>query len=63
MIISRIAFNGKPTNYLKIDDVVSRSAQPKKADFAWLKEQGVTDVFNFRTMIVSGLFFFRARMC
>ena len=51
------AFAGKPDNYLKIDDTVSRSAQPKKEDFAWLKEQGVTDVFNFRTMYVPDIDF------
>ena len=55
--IQSISFNGKPNNYLKIDETVSRSAQPKKEDFKWLKEQGVTDVFNFRTMIVSGVDF------
>lgn len=45
-----VSFTGKPSNYLKIDDFVSRSAQPEAADFDWLKEEGVTDVFNFRTM-------------
>lgn len=55
--IQNISFNGKPNNYAKIDETVSRSAQPKKEDFAWLKEQGVTDVFNFRTMHVSGVDF------
>jgi protein tyrosine phosphatase (PTP) superfamily phosphohydrolase (DUF442 family) len=52
MNISRIMFTGKPSNYVKIDDVVSRSAQPQKADFDWLKDEGVTDVFNFRTASV-----------
>lgn len=52
-----IVFRGQPNNYLKIDDTVSRSAQPKAEDFKWLKEQGVTDVINFRTMYVSGLDF------
>lgn len=47
-------FKGKPNNYRKIDNVVSRSAQPKEEDFKWLKEQGVTDVINFRTMYVAG---------
>ena len=46
-----VSFCGKPRNYSKIDDNVSRSAQPQKADFKWLKEQGVTDVINFRFMI------------
>lgn len=52
-----IIFRGKPDNYLKIDNIVSRSAQPKAEDFKWLKEQGVTDVINFRTMYVSNLDF------
>lgn len=47
-------FKGKPENYQKIDNTLSRSAQPKADDFKWLKEQGVTDVVNFRTMIVEG---------
>lgn len=44
-------FRGKPNNYAKIDDVVSRSAQPREEDFIWLKNQGVTDIINFRTMV------------
>jgi len=47
---SNINFCGKPENYAVIDKYLSRSAQPNKDDFAWLKEQGVTDVINFRTM-------------
>ena len=47
---SNINFLGKPSNYAKIDNYVSRSAQPQKEDFSWLKEQGVTDIINFRTM-------------
>ena len=51
----RIAFNtvnfcGQPDNYAIIDNYISRSAQPKQEDFQWLKEQGITDIFNFRTM-------------
>ena len=46
-----INFYGKPDNYLKIDDTLSRSAQPMKNDFKWLKENGVTDIINFRTMV------------
>ena len=45
-----IGFAGKPKNYAVIDKYVSRSAQPMKEDLLWLKEHGVTDVFNFRTM-------------
>ena len=48
--ILKINFCAKPKNYAVIDNYVSRSAQPQKEDFVWLKEQGVTDVFNFRTM-------------
>lgn len=48
---------GKPANYAVIDKCVSRSAQPLKEDFLWLKEQGITDVINFRTMFVSAIDF------
>ena len=48
--ISNTLFKSKPNNYAKIDEHVSRSAQPLKEDLTWLKEQGVTDVINFRTM-------------
>lgn len=48
--ISNIFFKGKPNNYARIDEHVSRSAQPLKEDLTWLKEQGITDVINFRTM-------------
>ena len=51
------SFFGKPENYSKIDNYVSRSAQPVKEDFAWLKEQGVTDVINFRYMTEPGIDF------
>lgn len=47
---SKINFLGKPDNYAVIDKYLSRSAQPQKDDFVWLKEQGVTDIINFRTM-------------
>ena len=50
-------FKAKPQNYAKVDNYVSRSAQPQKEDFKWLKEQGVTDVINFRTMVVEGVDF------
>ena len=55
MKVSQISFYGKPANYAIIDKFVSRSAQPKKEDFIWLKEQGVTDIFNFRTMSVPNI--------
>lgn len=57
MKISAITFKARPQNYLKIDNTVSRSAQPMAEDFEWLKNQGVTDVINFRTMIKSNLNF------
>ena len=50
MKLSQISFCGQPQNYAVIDRYLSRSAQPQREDFAWLKEQGVTDIFNFRTM-------------
>ena len=55
--LSQISFCGKPQNYAVIDKYLSRSAQPQKEDFKWLKEQGVTDVFNFRTMFITELNF------
>lgn len=36
-----------PRNYKKIDNYVSRSAQPTDENFLWLKNQGVTDVISF----------------
>lgn len=50
-----VKFKAIPPNYSKIDENISRSAQPKPEDFIWLKNQGVTDVINFRTMIVPGI--------
>lgn len=55
--LSSITFKAEPKNYAKIDDKLSRSAQPQKEDFQWLKEQDVTDIINFRTMVVGGLDF------
>lgn len=55
--MSKISFSARPDNYAKIDQYVSRSAQPEKEDFVWLKNQGVTDIVNFRTMYQSGLNF------
>ena len=40
----------KPDNFKQIDKYLSRSAQPMKENFKWLKEQGVTDIINFRNM-------------
>lgn len=50
-------FRGKPNNYGRVDNFLSRSAQPKREDFEWLKQQGVTDIINFRTMYVPALDF------
>ena len=40
----------KPQNYKKIDNYLSRSAQPDEKNILWLKKQGITDIINFRTM-------------
>lgn len=50
-------FKAMPKNYVQIDNYISRSAQPDKEDFLWLKEQGVTDVINFRTLVVEKIDF------
>ena len=57
MRISNISFTGQPRNFHVIDKNVLRSAQPMKEDFVWLKNQGVTDVFNFRTLYVPAVDF------
>ena len=57
MAVEPVSVLSPPNNYLKIDNVVSRSAQPNKENLKWLKSQGVTDIFNFRTMIVSDIGF------
>ena len=49
--------NFKPENYKKIDDTLSRSAQITKSNIRWLKDKGVTDIINFRTMSVPDLNF------
>lgn len=51
LMIKPVSFKGKPDNYKVIDKVVSRSAQPAPEDFIWLKEQGITDIVNFRTLL------------
>ncbi len=48
--LHRINFKSIPPNYSVIDNYLSRSAQPDKSGFCWLKKQGVTDIINFRTM-------------
>ena len=49
--LSSMSFFARPKNYGVIDNYISRSAQPQKEDFLWLKENGVTDIINFRTMV------------
>jgi len=45
-------------NFKKIDDCVSRGAQPdSETQFKWLKEQKFDVVINFRTLYASGLDF------
>ena len=39
-----------PENYRKVDNILSRSAQINESNIPWLKQEGVTDVVNFRTM-------------
>ncbi len=50
ILFMKVSFRGIPLNYKKIDNTVSRSGQPLRADFQWLKDNGVTDIINFRTM-------------
>ena len=57
MHIKAVSFSGKPENYSTIDKYLSRSAQPNKDNLFWLKKQGVTDIFNFRTMVVPDINF------
>lgn len=48
-----LTFEAKPKNFAKIDETISRSAQPSTGDFIWLKEQGITDIINLCTKIKS----------
>ncbi len=47
----------KPQNYKRIDNYISRSAQINKNNIEWLKNDGVTDIINFRTMNVPDINF------
>ena len=49
MMIKIINFSGMPEKYNKINNILSRSAQPKKDDFVWLKERGITDIIDLKT--------------
>ena len=51
MLLHKISFMGIPKNYKQIDNILSRSAQPQKGDFMWLKKQGVTDIVDFKTTV------------
>jgi len=37
-----------PVNYQKVDNFISRSAQPNQGNIDWLRENNVTDIVNFR---------------
>lgn len=43
-------FRLRPNNYARVDNFITRSAQPAEENFLWLKKHGITDVYNFRTM-------------
>ena len=49
--------NLRPDNYQKIDSILSRSAQLTRSNIRWLKDKGVTDIINFRTMKVPDINF------
>lgn len=55
--ISAIIFQGMPKNYAIVNKSLSRSAQPLPEDLPWLKEQGVTDIINLRTMTDKSILF------
>ena len=55
LAISGYSYKGKPSNYAIVDEHLSRSAQPNREDFVWLKNQGVTDVINLRTMAIGAI--------
>ena len=55
-------FKVKPDNYKKIDQYLSRSAQPTLKELKWLKKQGVTDIINLRTMEVPDINFDEAEV-
>ena len=57
IIFPLIKPTNQPKNYAVVDNWLSRSAQPTKENIVWLKKQGITDVFNFRTMCVSDIDF------
>lgn len=58
-----VSFRSAPPNYKIIDNFVSRSAQPNEENLSWLKKEGVTDVFNFRTMSRPDISFNEEEVC
>ncbi len=60
MKLSLFTFAKKPENYQKIDELVSRSARPKKSNIKWLKKHGVTDIVDFTSAQDSAAFNERA---
>ena len=56
-LINPLTFQGKPSNYGIVNANLTRSAQPLPEDFAWLKEDGVTDVINLRTNTDTSILF------
>lgn len=48
--INTLSFQALPFKYAKVTPNLSRSAQPKPEDLASLKEEGITDIINLRTM-------------
>lgn len=55
--IQSLTFLGKPEKYAEVNKSLSRSAQPLPEDLPWLKEQGVTDIINLRTMTDKSILF------
>ena len=56
-LVSALTFQGKPSNYGIVNENLTRSAQPLPEDFAWLKDDGVTDVINLRTNTDTSILF------
>jgi protein tyrosine phosphatase (PTP) superfamily phosphohydrolase (DUF442 family) len=48
--INPVSFQALPFKYAEVSKNLSRSAQPKPEDLISLKEEGITDIINLRTM-------------
>ena len=48
--INALSFQALPHKYAEVNQYLSRSAQPLPEDLASIKEEGVTDIVNLRTM-------------